>query len=110
MKKICPECNITYKTSLRANICDDCNKDEVLELQMTLLNKKNQQKDSVPGPDIWADSNKTLNVMFPDEISRKEEIHVESKLMGKHKVNYPKMPIIVEQEKDLQFLKNMEQL
>ncbi len=73
MKNICPECNIAYKKSLRANICDDCNKDEVLELQMVLFNKENNKSLSVKGPDIWESSNRMLDMYFPNGLYGKEE-------------------------------------
>lgn len=37
---ICPDCNLNYKKSIKRNICDDCNKDEVLEVQMNRLESK----------------------------------------------------------------------
>ncbi len=36
----CNECNLVYKKSLRAGICDDCNQEEVRELSMVLDAKK----------------------------------------------------------------------
>jgi hypothetical protein len=121
MKKICSECNIAYKKSLRANICDDCNQDEVLELQMVLLNKKNNKNDSVRGVDLWDKSRIMTDMLFPDGIygsslNDKEsedgfdfmEKYTGSKIKQYPNIKYLEMPPTVQQEKDIEFLKNME--